>query len=221
MKNYILKQTKRKTVALLINKDGDLIVKAPLNVSEKEIDEIIGRKRKWIEEKQKFINDRKNLYKEHQFLQGEKFLYLGQKYLLQYSNDIKNIVLKENTIYISSFIDDKKTEMIKWYKKAAQVILKERVSYYEKITGVYIKSMKITSARRQWGSCSRGGTINFSWRLVMCPVEAIDYVVLHEIVHILHPNHSKIFYSCLEKYMPNYKKFKQWLIDNQQIMDII
>ncbi len=221
MKNYILKKTNRKTVALLINKDGGLIVKAPFNVSEKEIEEIITRKRRWIEEKQKLINDRKKLYREHHFLQGEEFLYLGNKYFLKYSNNVKSIIIKEDIMYISSSIKDKKSAIITWYKKAALYFLKERVSYYEKITGVKIKSIKITSARRQWGSCGREGNINFSWRLIMCPVEAIDYVILHEIIHILHPNHSKFFYSCLEQYMPDYKNFKQWLVDNQQIMDII
>lgn len=221
MKSYIIHKTNRKTIALVINNEGELIVKAPLNISNKEIEKVINKKRKWIQDKQYLMNCKKDLYKTCNFLEGEELLYLGMRYPVKYSNDIKEITVIKNEFNISKKISDKKAAVVKWYKKAALIFINQRVSEYEKITGLKTKSIKITSARQRWGSCGRERNINFSWRLVMCPIEIIDYVVLHEIAHIVHPNHSKHFYNYIQKIMPDYKVYKKWLADNQRIMDLI
>ncbi len=221
MKDYTILRSRRKTVALIVNSEGALIIKAPLKASAADIEEIINKKKNWIEQKQGIAKHKKDLYNIHKFVDGEEFLFLGQRYALTFSEKIKGIKLDNDYLYINKQVQDKKDGVIKWYKKAAKIILTERIYKYEKITGLKTASIKISSAKRRWGSCGREGNINFSFRLIMCPIEVIDYVVLHEMIHIIYPDHSKDFYNCLKLFMPEYKIHKKWLADNQRIMDII
>ena len=94
--------------------------------------------------------------------------------------------------------------------KAAQLI-PQRVTFYSDITGIDCKKVKITSAKKRWGSCSSRGNLNFSWRLVLAPLPVIDYVVVHELAHIIHRNHSKRFWALVKKLYPNYKTCRKWL----------
>jgi len=221
LKDYTILRSKRKTVALIVTSEGALIIKAPLKASNVEIEEIIKRKKTWIEQKQVIAKNKKELYRVHKFEAGEEFLFLGRKFPLIFTEKIKGVKLEKDNLYINKHIQDKNNAITKWYKKAAKIILSEQVCKYEKITGLKTSSIKISSAKRRWGSCGREGNINFSFRLIMCPIEVIDYVVLHEIVHIVYHDHSKDFYNCLKLFMPDYKKHKNWLCDNQRIMDII
>lgn len=101
-----------------------------------------------------------------------------------------------------------------WYKKQAGKIIKERTDYYVKKYNLKYKSLKITNARTRWGSCNHGGGLNFSLKLVMAPLSVVDYVVVHELAHTLHHNHSKNFWTEVSKYCPNYEEERKWLKQN-------
>jgi len=94
--------------------------------------------------------------------------------------------------------------------KAAELI-PQRVAYYSGLTGISYLRVKINSAKKRWGSCSARGNLNFSWRLALAPLEVIDYVVVHELAHIIHRNHSKRFWALVSKLYPNYKTCRKWL----------
>ncbi len=102
-------------------------------------------------------------------------------------------------------------EDIKLLKKQARVILRQKLDEYSKITGLKYGRMKITSAKGRFGSCSSTGTICFSYRLMLYPEEARDYVVLHELCHLVHMNHSADFYALVARYMPDYKRRRAML----------
>ena len=96
-------------------------------------------------------------------------------------------------------------------RKKAEEIIPQRVEHYAKIMGVEPKSVRITAAQKRFGSCSSRGTLCFSLNLMQYPSEAIDYVVVHELAHLIELNHSKKFWSVVEKYMPDYKKRRTML----------
>ena len=96
-------------------------------------------------------------------------------------------------------------QQIKELKQKAKTVIGKKVDYYSKLMGLYPTDIKITSAKKRFGSCSTKNSICFSYRLMLYPDEAIDYVVVHELAHIKHKNHSKNFYKLIEKYMPDYK----------------
>lgn len=96
-------------------------------------------------------------------------------------------------------------------RQKAQELIPERVAYYSNLTGISYLRVKINSAKKRWGSCSAKGNLNFSWRLALAPLEVIDYVVIHELAHIIHRNHSKRFWALVAKLYPNYKECRKWL----------
>jgi predicted metal-dependent hydrolase len=221
VKDYQLRRSNRKTIALVVNNEAELVVKAPLSTSVVFIEELIEKKNNWISDKQSIVKERNKLYLKRSFQKGESFMYLGNNHQLQFSDDVKEIIKDNRMILIPSNISDVKGEMIKWYKNQAYIIITERLKYIENITGLTAKSIRISDAKKRWGSCGISGSLNFSWHLVMCPVRVIDYVIAHEISHVEYRDHSKDFWIRVKTIIPDYEVQKKWLDDNQRLMDII
>ena len=97
------------------------------------------------------------------------------------------------------------------YRELAKQIIPQRVKHYADLTGLLPRSVKISNARKRWGSCSAKGTINISWRLVLAPPEAIDYVVVHELVHLVERNHSQRFWRRVAEILPDFKACRKYL----------
>jgi predicted metal-dependent hydrolase len=101
-----------------------------------------------------------------------------------------------------------------WYREQAREILNERVNFFAREHGFQYTKIGITSARTRWGSCSASGSLNFSWRLIQAPIEVVDYVVVHELVHTVHHNHSKKYWNRVKQILPNYMECRKWLRKN-------
>ncbi len=216
--NQIIR-SERKTLALIVKPDGSLIVRAPLRASEKAIRDFVGSNAKWIEKKRVealgFLPPAPK-----QYIPGEMFLYLGNTYPLEIVKGQKVPLLLEGSFKLAGS-DQKNARLAfeRWYRGQAKQILNERVSQYASQYDFQYKKIGITSARTRWGSCSSNGSLNFSWRLILAPMEVVDYVVVHELVHTLFHNHSRRFWKRVEKIMPDYKERRKWLRkDGQQLM---
>ncbi len=107
-----------------------------------------------------------------------------------------------------------------WYTQQAFQVISERVQWFAAQNGFDYGRVKITEARTRWGSCGRGGSLNFSWRLVMAPLPVIDYVVVHELVHLQEKNHSKAFWMKVKLLMPDYQRHINWLNANGYLLTI-
>ena len=166
---YKIIYSKRKTVAVQVTPDGEVLVKAPKGTPKKHIEETVIRYSDWIEKAQKKV--------------------LGKK-----------IGMKKAS-----------AEEEKLLRKKAKELLPEKVNYYSDLLGVKPTRLTITGARTRFGSCSGKNSISFSFYLMRFPEEAVDYVVVHELCHIIHHNHSKEFYKEIEKILPDYKKRKKLL----------
>ncbi|MFH1386094.1 MAG: SprT family zinc-dependent metalloprotease, partial [bacterium] len=105
-----------------------------------------------------------------------------------------------------------------YYRKKAFLTLKPLVEQYAFKIGVEVKNVKITSGRRVWGSCSGQGNLNFNWRLILTPPQIIDYVVIHELAHILERNHSRRFWAKVQLFYPQYKLARKWLRQNAHLL---
>ncbi len=166
---YNVIYSKRKTVAIQVTPDGEVIVRAPKNTSKKKIEETVEKYTPWIEKtKEKLEN--------------------------------KEYGMKEAS-----------PEEEKLLREKAKKILPEKVKYYSELISVKPTRITITGARTRFGSCSGKNSISFSFYLMRFPEEAVDYVVVHELCHIIHHNHSKEFYKEIEKILPDYKKRKKLL----------
>jgi len=235
IENFTLIRTKRRSIALIVQPDGTLLVRAPLRVSRRKIEELVALKADWIRQKQALAR-RSPTPAPHRFLPGETFWYLGKMYALEIKQDSttearstrrKTInsfspctpcLRGESIILSQSALPRAREHFTNWYKEQARQEIEERVRIFAARYGLRYKSVRITSARTRWGSCSTSGTLSFTWRLVMAPPAAIDYVVVHELAHLLVRNHSPAFWRKLEELLPDYRSPQQWLKQNGHLL---
>ena len=232
-------RSKRKTVCMSVNKDGSVTVKAPLRYpTDKEITDFVNQKIDWILKQREIQQDREDMRLVRRFETDYSFPYLGEERLVEMQRGKKNVFSYEDgkivikTPYYDALESDydadenkpaiKKlqTDLKKWYKKQAATYITMRVDFYKDIIGVTVNSVSIKSRKTQWGSCDSNGDITFSWRLVMARPDAIDYVVIHELCHRKHMDHSREFWNLVQKYMPDFKVQKQWLEENSMNLNI-
>lgn len=214
-------RTKRKTIALEITDNATLIVKAPLNVNDKIIENVIIKHKKWIERKKREIEARDPKFSPKEFVNGEGFLYLGRYYKLNIVEEQEVPLKFENGFYLSrKALPQAREVFIEWYKKMAYELISERVKFIANKRGFKYKMINITNAQKRWGSCSPEGNLSFSWRLIMAPLPVIDYVVTHELVHLEEKNHGRDFWIKVKMLMPDYEKYKDWLKNNGYLLKL-
>ena len=208
-------RSKRKTIALIVRPDASVIVRAPLCASNQAIQEFVAKNILWIEKKQ--ADARAAIPPlPKQYASGESFEYLGKAYPLEIVKDQKQDLLLEDGKFklAKSAQINGDSAFERWYRNQARQILNERVEFYACQHGFKYKKIGFTSARTRWGSCSANGSLNFSWRLIQAPPQAVEYVVVHELVHTVFHNHSKKFWKRVEQILPDYKVQQKWLRKN-------
>lgn len=201
MLEYTLKRSRRKTLAAYVLDDATIEVRAPLNVSKTEIDKFIEERettlRKYIEK----VREKNEKKSEFELEIGLEILFLGEKCMIKSGEKTE---IREGVFFVTE--GSMKNQIVALYRLAAERIINERVEYFSRLTGNVPKSVKLNAARTRWGSCSAKGTINFSWFLIMANQKCVDYVVIHELSHLKHMNHSSAFWREVAKYEPEYKQ---------------
>jgi predicted metal-dependent hydrolase len=204
--------TKRRTIALIIDRDGRLIIRAPLRATQKQITHLVEQKAAWIKSKQALVNTRYARFVPKAYANGEEFLYLGQAYRLAIvDKSTPRLRLAEQFLLSRKGLPQAEKIFEQWYRLQAKQVITERVQVLAAMHGYEYCQVKITSAQTRWGSCSPRGNLNFSWRLVMAPIQVIDYVVIHELVHLHEKNHSRRFWDKVKTILPDYKIQVRWL----------
>jgi len=212
-------RTKRKTIALQITDNATLIVRAPFDVSDEKIMGVVFKHKKWIEQKRRDIETRDPKFSPKEFVNGEGFLYLGRYYRLKIVDDQELPLKFENGFYLSrDALPQAREVFIEWYKKMAYEKISERVRWYAQKRDFKYNKVNITNAQKRWGSSSSTRNLNFPWRLIMAPLPVIDYVVIHELVHLEERNHTKLFWNKVKMLMPDYEKYKDWLKENSYLL---
>jgi predicted metal-dependent hydrolase len=214
-------RSKRKTIALQVCDDATLIVRAPFRVDYDVIEKVILKHHKWLENKKKEILSRDVRFTQRQFVSGESYLYLGKFYRLkvvQTNKLAEPLSLKNGYFYLQKNVVNGRKAFISWYKRAAYEKMSQRVNWYANKRGFKYNQVKIGNAQKQWGSCTHLGNLNFPWRLVLAPLPVVDYVVVHELVHLIEKNHSKSFWNKVRILIPDYKKQKNWLRKNEYLL---
>ncbi|MCD6398502.1 MAG: M48 family metallopeptidase [Candidatus Aenigmarchaeota archaeon] len=212
-------RAKRKTISMHVTDSGTLIVRAPFGVNEETINNVITKHKNWIEKKKKEILSRYPKPIKKSFVNDEDFPYLGKYYKLSIVDDQKDPLIFNNGFFLSKeHSKSAKDIFTAWYKEKAHEVISERVEWHAKNNRFTYSKVRITNAKKRWGSCSPLGNLNFSWRLVMAPLPVIDYVVVHELVHLEEKNHAKTFWSKVKILMPDYEKHKKWLKRNGYLL---
>lgn len=214
-----LVRSKRKTLALIVETDGTLTVRAPQRMKDDDIRRFIEEKKDWIKRKQ--AKAREDTLPLRRYVDGETFWYLGEKVPLRIVPDCKPALVLDGSFKLTRSAQPKaESVFITWYRKQARKVLSERVEFFARQHGMKAGKIRISSARTRWGSCSSKKTLSFTWRLVMAPKEVIDYVVVHELCHLKEMNHSKAFWAQVEAILPDYKSRRKWLKNHGKLLKL-
>lgn len=215
-----LVRSKRRTIALIVERDGTFTVRAPLRVPQAEIDSFVQQKADWITRTREKIKSAQPALKK-QYADGETFLFLGSLFELKLVERQKPALQFNGGFTLDQSAWERgEAYFIRWYKERAFEVISERVREYSQRHGFTPGQVKISSAKTRWGSCSSTGTLNFTWRLVMAPLEVIDYVVAHELAHLRVKNHSRKFWKLVETICPDYKRHRKWLRVNGERLSL-
>ena len=196
------------------------------------IQDTVYKKRKWIVEKLKLTEEiKKPIPIKHELVSGEKFLlknrlirlkiynYPNKRPKITYAFKTLHIYVNENLSVIQKE-DEIKRVLIEWYKEKALSIISNRIEKYLDLINYTPQEIKIRDQKVRWGSCTTDGKLIFNWRIIMAPISAIDYIIVHELCHMKDSTHSAKFWDLVESLFPNYKKWKEWLRINRRLLDL-
>ncbi len=208
--SYTLKRSsKRRTIGLRID-DGGLTVAVPLRASEKWLHSVLQEKAAWIVEKLAEWEAKKP--EPVRWQDGEAVNFLGEALTLHVVSSLFEAppMLQGRRLYVH--VADSMNEaaieqsVTRWQQQEASRLFRERVAHYAPVLGVSPSEVKLSSARTQWGSCTVRGTVHLNWQLIKLPLRLIDYVVVHELSHLIEMNHSAAFWDVVKSACPDFRK---------------
>ena len=215
-------RSNRKTVSIYIERDGSVSARIPESISEVEIFKVLKSKEyqihknlaQWLQLNQTKVD--------REYVNGQSFLYLGRNYRLQIVDVIQEkLVFNKGYFYLSMSNKNHARELfIEFYKERLKEKLKSIIKHYKNQLGVNPSEIKIMELQNRWASCTTKGSVNFHWKCAMAPIDVLNYIVAHELTHLIHPNHTPAFWNELDKIIPSYNKQINWLKINGAGMDL-
>ena len=197
---------RRRSIGLMVTAAGKLVVSAPRGTPAAEISRALARHRGWIEAK---ATERQEAWAR---LQEGTAYFLGRPYRLSISkNSPEAVALRGREIRVRPVDACLWPPLRTWLIRQAEGYLNERVDHYAPELGVKGRQVAVREWRRRWGECHPDGHLRFNWRLIMLPPEIIDYVVVHELAHLLAPGHNPRFWRVVAAILPDHQARRRWL----------
>ena len=221
---YTLARSRRKTASIYIERDGQITVLVPEKLTAPQIESLIESKRKWIYKNLAEWQDLNARKVDRDYVNGEGFPYLGRSYRLKLVSELPEpLMLKDGYFCLlanNGTIPDADAAFKEFYRQKGASRIPPRVAYFQAKMGVQSKQIKVLDLQHRWASCAPGGNLNFHWKCMMAPLTIIDYIVVHELTHLIHPNHTTAFWNEVDKVMPDFQERKEWLRLNGAGMDL-
>jgi predicted metal-dependent hydrolase len=217
----VIRSARKKTMHIVIERDGSVSVQVPESIEDDRILEILKTKEYEIHKKLLYWKELNEEQIERQFVSGQSFMYLGKNYNLHIIEGQKrNLVFKDSKFLLSDKATNPRDAFVQFYKKQAKLKINERLAIYQKTVRKLPVKVEIRELPTRWASCTPDGNIYFNWKCVMAPVVVLDYLIIHELVHLEHPNHSRAFWDKVSAVCPNYQEHESWLKRNGVRMTI-
>ncbi|MFB9154657.1 M48 family metallopeptidase [Vibrio gallaecicus] len=223
--SVLVERTSRRKTASIKVEEGEVIIVVPKLLERDKIDKLLASKHQWIVEKiAQYQTTSPATMRE--YVSGESLPYLGRNYRLKVlKGDLAPTKLLNGRITVTVPEPSTQTHYIRraltnWYKRHADKKIREKVRRYESLVGVETCVVRTKEFKSRWGSCTPYGDLEFNWVIVMAPNRVVDYVVVHELCHLIHHDHSPQFWKEVERVMPDYKEHKEWLRGNAQSLII-
>lgn len=215
---FEVKYKKRTSMSIHIDSYGNVEVHAPKGISDVHVIQALEGKWEWIQQKLKEMKARTLESTVKTYERGESFLYLGKEYPIQISHDINiqqdYVVFEGDTlhIFVKQLEDDKIKQALKrFYYQQCKMLVEKRIKSYQSHFKLKPRSIRITDNKTNWGTCDSRQQLTFNWKLAMAPQSVIDYVVVHEMCHMVHLNHDRSFWRLVGRILPDYKQQENWL----------
>jgi hypothetical protein len=215
---------RKKTVAVAVEPDGAVHVKAPVATPRAKLDEIVHKKARWILARRRRQEELPAPPDPRELVSGESYLYLGRQYRLRVrpvaTGDGATTVRCERgwlVVELPVGLDPaERTERVRsglvdWYRDHAARRLPERVRQWAPVVGVEPAGVLIREPKKRWASCDARGNLRFNWRIIQAPRRLVDYVVVHELVHLVYPDHDRDYWALLGRAMPDYERRREAL----------
>ena len=191
--------------------DNRIVVLAPYFASTSSVIEFVKRSESWVQKRIATNAVKAAQIPSLNYATGDIVYYLGRPYEL-IAGTGPTLRMKESTILIpNGSAEAIHRKLDRWYKTRAADIFLDRLSLYEPRIGHQHSKLRLSSAKTRWGSCTTTGTISLRWTLIMAPLSVIDYVVVHELCHLVHMDHSRSFWKLVKSIYPDYHAAVQWL----------
>jgi len=223
----LLRSSDRRTADVVIERDGNISVRVPGHLTESQADAVVESKRLWIYRNLAEWQDLNATRVVREWVNGEGFLYLGSSYrLLFVQEQDEPLKLKDGRFCLLRQVVETggeaaaKREFERFYTRKGLERLKKRVDYFAPKVGVAPGSVDVKEIGYQWATCSPDGHLSFHWKIMMATPQVIDYIVVHELAHLHHRDHTEAFWNEVDKVMPDYRERKEWLRKNGAGMDL-
>jgi predicted metal-dependent hydrolase len=211
-------RSRRRSIALMVNNQGELVVRAPYFVSEVDIMGFVAQKQEWLKKQKALVKQELHDFQPLTLEDNTSLAILGKTYYIA-RRGVNNILPFGDALLVPFSFD--KAALINYLKSLLAPLLKDRVAYYSGLLGVKPTGIKISSATSKWGSCNYKNVLAFVWHLAFCPPDVIDYVVVHELCHIKNKSHDRAFWHQVELILPHYREQEKWLKTHRKVMEII
>ena len=215
-----ISRSNRRSISITILKNGSVVVKAPLKMKDEDIYRFVESKQDWIRNKLTIVTA--TLAKYQDIINYEKVLLYGNKYSLVLANT-KKIEIDDNfqIIFPRKITQEKRLKyLISWYKKVAKSMLENRINFLATQFKLFPSAFKITDSKGRWGSCNSKGLICINFRVIMLPPQIIDYILVHELCHLVEMNHSRKFWELVMQFYNKAKLARQALKEYGFLLDL-
>ena len=215
--DYYIEFSDRKTFGMVVRPDLRIIVKTPLGTTLEEIESFMKRKWKWLDKQLRELRKYRKKYYERQYLPGETVQYLGRQYILSIEPGDDRVRLERKKLQVLSTFTSNSTEHTKelvesWYDARRKAVFRrEYLAALKLFDYKHMPELRIRVMARRWGSYTADNKVSLNPRLIEAPTEAIYYVCIHELCHVVNKKHDTSFYEELEKRMPNWREIKERL----------
>ncbi|MCY3735881.1 MAG: SprT family zinc-dependent metalloprotease [Gemmatimonadaceae bacterium] len=206
---------RKKTVAVTVDPGGGVLLLAPEDFPTSRLDEVVRRKAGWIVRRMRGVGANGVPPSPREFVSGESVMYLGRHYRLKvHPGETGEAKLRGGWLHVPAAAgaeqpDHVRAGLVAWMRSHAAERLPERVELWRSNAGVEMPRVVISDQKRRWGSCDRRGTIRLNWRIIQAPMRLVDYVVVHELVHLRHRGHGSEYWQALGRIMPDYERRRE------------
>ncbi|AVR01068.1 hypothetical protein OBCHQ24_04860 [Oceanobacillus iheyensis] len=220
--DYEIYSQERNDIKISVDIVNGVIVYTPNSLDESKLHMMMQKKAPWISQKIQELNEVNKKVQPKEIVSGEKLPYLGRNYRLKVNKEpvqYATIQFKQGRFIATvprawsqeRTQNDLEQKLIAWYRQHGLKKINERAKEYQAMLGVTPRTLKLKTQHKRWGTCTPSGDIYLNWRIIMAPIRVIDYIIVHELAHLIVPEHSESFWRLVRTTLPHYKEAKEWL----------